>query len=357
MRRIAVIFLLLASACAQKRMVIVDQDALGPAGTNQNSLIALLQSPQVEVLGITVVTGDGWRDENVQHTLRMLELIGRTDVPVVRGAVFPLVRTQDETKLALQQFGKVGWVGAWGGAPDGRNQQMHGPYEVPPLAEGAPHTKPLEEDAAHFLIRQIRAHSHQVTIVALGPLTDIALALRIDPELAQLTQGITIMGGALNPIGDDPEFVTSPRHEFNFWFDPEAARVVLRAHWPRIDLTTLDATTKTTFTEPMLAEIAKSKSAAAQYIARYTKDRTPMWDELAVCSLLDPSIIAKTRDVYMDVDVSHGPSYGDTLTWAKEMKPELDLQLVHAQVEADAAKFSRMFVDLMTTSPPHSSAH
>src|SRR5215469_10094243 len=84
------------SACAQKRLVLVDQDAIGPGGTDQMSMIALLQSPQVQVLGITIVTGDGWRDEGVQHTLRMLELIGRSEVPVAPGAVFPLVRTQEE---------------------------------------------------------------------------------------------------------------------------------------------------------------------------------------------------------------------------------------------------------------------
>src|SRR5947209_4132004 len=140
------------TAGAQKRLVIADQDAYGPGGTNQMSLMVLLQSPQVDLLGITIVTGDGWRDEEVQHTLRMLELIGRTDVPVVPGAVFPLVRTQQETKLAAKMFGTAPWLGAWGGVPNAPNQHIHGPDEVPPLPEGAPHAKPVDEDAAHFLI-------------------------------------------------------------------------------------------------------------------------------------------------------------------------------------------------------------
>src|SRR3984957_14630764 len=87
-------------AMAQKRMVLIDQDGSGPGGSNQMAMMVLLQAPQVEVLGITIVTGNAWRDEEVQHTLRMLELIGRSDVPVVPGAVFPLVRTQQETRLA-----------------------------------------------------------------------------------------------------------------------------------------------------------------------------------------------------------------------------------------------------------------
>jgi inosine-uridine nucleoside N-ribohydrolase len=84
-----------APALAQKRMVIIDQDTSGPGGSNIMSMMALLQSPHVDVLGITVVTGNAWRDDEARHALRMLELIGRTDVPVALGAVFPLIRTQE----------------------------------------------------------------------------------------------------------------------------------------------------------------------------------------------------------------------------------------------------------------------
>ena len=237
MRRIlfgAIFLMVVGAPCwAQKRLVLIDQDGSGPGGSNQMAMMVLLQSPRVEVLGITIVTGNAWRDEEVQHTLRMLELIGRSDVPVVPGAVFPLVRTEEETRIASQLFGKVVWLGAWGLGPmtlaqnkqgvigTTANPNAHGPWEVPPMPEGAPHTKPLDEDAAHFLIRQVHAHPHQVTIYAAGPLTNIALALAIDPHFAELTQGIVIMGGSLNPQTEDPEFSTSPRHEFNFWFDPE----------------------------------------------------------------------------------------------------------------------------------------
>src|SRR5260370_24754422 len=92
---------------AQKRMVLIDQDGSGPGGSNQMAMLALLQSPQVEVLGITMVTGNAWRDEETLHTLRMLELTGHAAVPVARGAVFPLVRTQEETRLATALYGKV----------------------------------------------------------------------------------------------------------------------------------------------------------------------------------------------------------------------------------------------------------
>src|SRR5271163_3832960 len=151
----------LASAQA-KRLVIIDQDGAGPAGTNQMAMMLLLQSPQAEVLGITMVSGNAWEPEEVQHTLRMLELIHRADVPVVPGAVFPLVRTEEESKIQQQMYGTFPWYGAWGDlAAKTSRQPYHGPYVVPKLPEGEPTLKPLAEDAAHFLIRQVHAHPHQ----------------------------------------------------------------------------------------------------------------------------------------------------------------------------------------------------
>jgi len=352
---------LAAQVCAaQKRLVLIDQDGSGPGGSNQMAMLALLQAPQVQVLGITMVTGNAWRDEETQHTLRMLELTGHADVPLAQGAMFPLVRTQQETQLEEALTGKVVWLGAWGEAvstmvetPKGDTPlvaggvQAHGPYVVPTMPEGAPKLKPIDEDAVHFLIRQVHAHPHQVTIFAAGPLTNIALAVSIDPEFAGLTQGIVMMGGSLNPQTDDPEFATSPRHEFNFWFDPEAAHIVLRAAWPRIDVTTVDVSIKAPFTQQMLDAIAQSNSPTAHYIAAWSQERYYLWDELTACAWLDPALITKEKQLYMDVDLSHGPSYGDTLTWNEKLKPATGVRLVHAQVDLDLPKFQKMFVELM----------
>jgi len=193
MMRIGSVLLLLAGAlwAQEKRYVVIDQDAMGPGGTDMMSILVLLQSPRVETLGITVVTGDGWRDEEVAHTLRLLELVGRADIPVVPGAVFPLVRTEQGTRLWEQQYGKETYQGAWT-----RRESSHGPFEVPALAEGNPATKPLDEDAAHFLVRMVRKYPHQVTIYAGGPMTNLALALSLDPQFAELSKGLVFMGAA-----------------------------------------------------------------------------------------------------------------------------------------------------------------
>jgi purine nucleosidase len=338
-------------------MVLIDQDGSGPGGSNQMAMMVLLQSPQVKVLGITMVSGNAWEPEEVEHTLRMLELIHRTDVPVVPGAVFPLLHTEAEAMHERATIGTFPWYGAWGDLAANTSQQpYHGPFVIPPLAEGEPTSKPLAEDAAHFLIRQVHAHPHAVTIYAAGPLTNIALALSIDPQFAALTQGIVIMGGSLNPKTDDPEFATHPRHEFNFWFDPEAAHITLCAQWPRIDLTDVDISLKARFTPEMLREIAQSKSPAAQYLAKYTGEFYYLWDELAAAAWLDPKIITKESMLYVDVDTTHGPNYGDTLTWTAANKPTIgsppgDMQPVYVQEDLDSKRFDRMFIELMKAGP------
>jgi purine nucleosidase len=186
-----------------------------------------------------------------------------------------------------------------------------------------------------------------VTIYAAGPLTNIALALSIDPGFAALTQGIVIMGGSLSPQTDDPEFATHPRHEFNFWFDPEAAHITLRAPWPRIDLTDVDISVKTRFTPEMMAEIVQSNSPTAQYIATYTHEFYYLWDELAAAAWLDPMIITKERILYVDVDLSRGPNYGDTLTWTEKNKPTRAMTPVHVQQDLDSSRFDALFVQRM----------
>ena len=136
------------SAFAQ-RMVVIDQDGSGPGGSNQMAMMVLLQSPKVKVLGITMVSGNAWEPEEVQHTLRMLELIGRTDVPVAAGAVYPLMRTQEETILEKRLTGSFAWYGAWGDlAAKTSGQPYHDAFVVPAMEEGAPTTKTIDEDAA-----------------------------------------------------------------------------------------------------------------------------------------------------------------------------------------------------------------
>ncbi len=332
-----------------KRKIIIDQDAAGPAGTDQQSILLLMQSPQAEVLGITVVTGDAWLKDEVAHTLRMLELIGRTDIPVVAGAEYPLVRRKDETELWEKQYGSVPWVGGW------TPRLYHPPDQLGEMPEGKPSTKPLDEDAAHFLVRMVRQYPHEITIYAGGPMTNIALAITIDPEFASLAKELIFMGGSLNPITDDPEFVNTPRHEFNLWFDPEAAHIVLTAPWKKVVCTTVDISVKTRLTQELIDRVKAHNTPAARYVGAYARVRGQynyLWDELAAMAWLDPRLITAKSTRYLDVDLNRGASYGETLSWSEEDKPKIVGPPVEIQVDLDAQKFYKQFVDLLAAPTP-----
>ncbi|MGA9981348.1 MAG: nucleoside hydrolase [Candidatus Sulfotelmatobacter sp.] len=336
-------------ASTEKRKIIIDQDAAGPAGTDQQSILLLIQSPQTEVLGITVVTGDMWLTEELAHTLRMLELIGRTDIPVVPGAEYPLVRRKEETEQWEQRYGSVAWLGPW---TPGR---YHAPAELGQMPEGKPTTKPADEDAAHFLVRMVRKHPHEITIYEGGPMTNLALAISIDPDFAGLAKELVFMGGSLNPETTDPEFINTPRHEFNLWFDPEAAHIVLRAPWKKITCTTVDISVRTRLTSELLDRVKAADSPAARYIGTYARLRGQynyLWDELAAVAWLDPSLITKKETRYLDVNLDRGAGNGDTLSWTEQDKPALSLQPAEVQVDLDKERFYKLFVNLLTAPTP-----
>jgi inosine-uridine nucleoside N-ribohydrolase len=345
--------LLALPLCAQsRRKVIIDQDAAGPGGTDMQAILALINSPETDVLGITVLTGDAWRDEEVQHTLRLLEIIGRIDIPVLPGAAFPLVSSKEYIARWETLYGKVVYQGAWNFA---KGHAVHGPYEIPPLPEGAPSIKASNEDAAHFMVRMVHQYPHEVTVYAAGPMTDLALAIALDAHFPELVKELIVMGGSINPVSDDPEFHLSPRREFNFWMDPEASHAVLHAHWPRFVLTTVDISIKTRMEKNLIAQVAKSNTPAAQYVAKYA-EANYLWDELAAAAWLDPTIITKWQKIYMDVEVDHGASYGDTLAWAPGQQPGMGESLVEVQDDLDKEKFYKEYVDLLTRPTPQAHA-
>jgi len=353
-RLVAFVALLLAlfppAASAQaRRKVIVDEDAAGPGGSNLQAIMTLVQSPTVETLGIGVVSGDQWRDEEITHILRLLEIVGRTDIPVLPGAVFPLVHTREQALLDEQLYGKINYMGAW----DSRS--WHEPSAVPASAvpEGMPIAKPSSEDAAHSMIRMVHQYPHQVTIVAVGPMTDVAITLRLDPEFAQLAQELVFMGGSLNPVSNDPEWESDPRHEFNFWFDPEAAHIVFSAHWAKVTGVPVDVSIKTHFTRAMAQEIARSGTPLSRYwLKYYDADNDYMWDELAAAAWIDPSIITAEREYVLDVNIERGPNYGDTQAWPERDKPNLSGTPVHVLLDVNNDKFDKFFVDLMSSPTP-----
>jgi len=186
-------------------------------------------------------------------------------------------------------------------------------------------------------------------------MTNLALAISIDPEFPSLAKELVFMGASLNPRTDDPEFANAPRHEFNLWFDPEAAHIVLRAPWKKIVCTTVDISVKTRLSTDLLNRVKAGKTPVARYVGTYGHlygTYNYLWDELASASWLDPTIITKKETRYMDVNLDRGTGYGETLTWTETDKPKNEVQPVEIQVDLDIERFYKMFVDLLTAETP-----
>jgi inosine-uridine nucleoside N-ribohydrolase len=353
---LALSFALISSASAQKIKVIVDQDARGPGTSDQQAILVFLQSDKFDVLGITTVSGDQWVKEETQHVLRLLEISGRTDIPVYQGAEFPLLNSKEETERWEALYGKFEYKGCWtehfaANRSTVYDEPYHPPDVVPPMKEGAPHIQAATGTAAEFIVKMVHKYPGEVVLWAGGPLTNYALALKLDPEVATLAKEFVMMGGGLyvNKGAIDPGAIDA-RREFNWWFDPEAARIVLRAPWKKVTITPIDISVKTRFTEEMKATISKANTPITQYLDKYSLPGY-MWDEIAGGALIDPSIITGQKQLYMDIDVDHGASYGKTLFWDSKAQVPPYLRVANVQFDIDAEKFYKIYIDLMTRPP------
>ncbi len=366
--RFSTLVVLMSLACSAtfaadtgtRRKVIIDQDAFGPAGSNMQAILMLLQSKDVEVLGITIPSGDGWRDEEVANTLRLLEIAQRTEVPVYPGAVFPLFNTQSRNKRWEALYGNLFYKGAWTEVwPDegtSRRTPYHAdPYLIPPSPVGAPKIEPAHEAAAHFLVRKVHEFPGQVSIIAAGPLTNLALASRLDPQFASLAKELVFMGGSFKPVSADnafaAEYENAPRREFNMRWDPEAASIVLHEPWKKVTEVPIDPTTATFFKPEFIREVAQGKAPFAAYLGQFGQSY-PMWDELAVAVWLDPSIAKRSATLLVDVDTSFSAGYGDTLSWAVNEGPGLGERPVVVVFEADVGKLEHMALSLLEAPTP-----
>jgi len=341
------------SSSAQKIKVIVDQDARGPGTSDQQAILVFLQSDKFDVLGITTVSGDQWVKEETQHVLRLLEIAHRTDVPVIAGAEFPLLNSKEETERWEVLYGKFEYKGAWTDKFKANRSIVfempyHEPAVVPPMPEGEPHIEAAEGTAAEFIIKMVHKYPGEVVLWAGGPLTNYALALKLDPSVAKLAKEFVMMGGGLyaDKGAIDPGAIDA-RREFNWWFDPEAARIVLRAPWKKITITPIDISVKTRFTNEMKATISKANTPVTQYLDKYSLPGY-MWDEIAGAALINSSIITGTKQLYMDIDVDHGASYGKTIFWDAKAQVPPYLRIANVQFDIDTEKFYKLYIDLMT---------
>jgi inosine-uridine nucleoside N-ribohydrolase len=353
-----------SASAAEKIKVLADQDSAGPQGTNFLSLLMLLMSEDVELLGITTVSGDQWVRPATVFALHALELTGRPDVPVVQGAEMPLLNRGSGIEGRESLYGShPSWHGSFNPDAPPRERTWDPPG-------GPPKVKPREGHAADFIIETLRAHPGEVVLYCAGPLTNLALAVRLAPDIVGLARSLHVMGAS-----------RGGGFELNWWWDPEAVAIVMREPWKEIVVTTGELGFEVFSDEALMRPIAESGGRLAKHVRDlYLEYESPdnntqwsaMWDELAVAALLDPGVIRRSEVLYLDAVIDPGPRYGHTLVWRKpeeplsfllsysgpdptdlskwssHLEPPYDRQLAKVYLEADVPRFRKLFVDLLS---------
>jgi inosine-uridine nucleoside N-ribohydrolase len=348
----------------EKIKVLADQDSAGPQGTNFLSLLMLLMSEDVELLGITTVSGDQWVRQATVFTLHALELTGRPDVPVVQGAEMPLLNRRHEVEGREALYGShPSWHGAF-------NPDAPPPSRTWDPPGGPPKVEARSGHAADFIIETLRAHPGEVVLYCAGPLTNLALAVRLAPDIVALARSLHVMGGS-----------SRGGFELNWWWDAEAAAIVMREPWKEIVVTTAEAGAQVVSDPDLMRPIAEARGRLADHLlSQYLDYESPddntqwsmMWDELAVAALLDPSVIRASETLYLDAVIDPGPKYGHTLVWRKpeeplsfflsysgpdpvdlarwrpHLEPPYDRHRARVYQEVDVEKFRALFVELLS---------
>jgi purine nucleosidase len=324
---------------APPQPVVIDTDFVARSPSDDTLAVLLaLQSPELDVVGITTVAGNDSLERATSDALRVLEIAGRADVPVYAGADMPLMHE----------------AGAWERANYGRWWSDEPP---PPPPGGFAAKKVESSSAADFLVRLVRQRPRELTIVAIGPLTNLAIALRSDPAFARNVKRLVIMGGAIASLPDGAGNMT-PNAEYNFWVDPDAAHVVLRSGIP-IQLSPLNVSRKTNLTRDVyerMVAVETPLTGLLRFILGTVFDKDPgrrvsMFDEVAVAAVIDPTLV-KTREMYVDVDAHPGINYGVSVGGDEPWPGAEGARRMSVQHDLDWERFARLFVARLTSERP-----
>jgi inosine-uridine nucleoside N-ribohydrolase len=320
------------------RKILIDTD---PGVDDAMALLFALCSPELEVVGVTTVYGNAEVEQTTRNALCVLEIAGRADIPVVAGAARPLAR-----------------------AYRGRRVHVHGEDALGNTFLPPPSARPLDIAAADFIVRTALAQPGEITLVAVGPLTNLALAVRLDPRVVAAVRQVVVMGGAAFVPGN-----ASPVAETNLFADPEAASIVFSAGWP-LTMIGLDVTMRTVMTSHYLDHLFPSSPhplhpfhPLTNFLSRilpiylqscrerHGLNGIPMHDPSAVAYAIDPGLFRVER-LRVFVETS-GPNAGQTVPdrprqWdgpsagSGQALPEIDVC-----VEVDTPRLLALFEERM----------
>ena len=300
--------------------IILDTD---PGIDDALALFLALASPEVQLEAITTVSGNVDVSLTTYNALSLLELVGHTDIPVARGCSRPLLRQAVNAAF------------------------VHGSNGLGELKLPGPQVQPVAEHAVDVIIEKIMGAPREITLVAIGPLTNIALALRREPRIAQHVREVVIMGGALRVPGND-----TPTAEFNIYCDPHAAHIVLHAGWP-IRLVALDVTMQAHMQREQVNTLTRGgspvMSAIKQMLKFYFDVFGPLYgvtafhmhDPLCLAAAFQPELLT-WEPVYVDVELRGSLTLGETVAYfGRRDAPPPN---VVAAVGVDTERFIELFL-------------
>jgi inosine-uridine nucleoside N-ribohydrolase len=302
--------------------IILDTD---PGIDDALALFLALASPEVQLEAVTTVSGNVSVEHTTRNALTLLELAGRADIPVARGCERPLV-----SALA-------------------RADDVHGNNGLGGVLLPEPQRKPLAKHAVDVIIEKVLASPGEIALVAVGPLTNLALAIRQEPRLIQAVREVVIMGGALRVPGN-----ITPTSEFNIFADPHAAHAVLHAGWP-MRLVTLDVTNRTLFERADVAQLAANGhpvTALMLQMVDYYCDifggeerltALQMHDPLCLAAAFRPDLVTWER-AYVDVEIGSVLTLGETVAFfPRPGRPYPYTPNVLASVDVDIPGFLQLY--------------
>jgi purine nucleosidase len=344
-----------------KKKLIYDQDHRGPLSTDTVATLMLLQADNIDLLGICTVSCDMWARQETAYALRLLEIMGRPEIPVFMGAQEPLLNTKAEAQMRYQMFGarslgNEGYLGCFAKDAPGRDELNPLPMPYDRFAK----IKAQPEPAADFIIRTIRANPHEVTMYCGGPMTNLALAVMLAPDIVPITKEVIFMGGGIH----------HSTSSVNVYFDAEAAKIGFRAGFPKFTLVTTDLAEQVHMQDDgkVDAIVQRAQFPIADLFREYEQKpqranperrsfRMP--DEMMAAHVIDPSIFPSYDDMFIDIVTHNDGHYGDTSLWdangkdntgelAGQNGPSAMAGKVQMLNGIDKKRFRDLFTDLMT---------
>ncbi|XP_009610288.1 probable uridine nucleosidase 2 [Nicotiana tomentosiformis] len=318
----------------EPKKIIIDTD---PGIDDAMAIFVALQSPEIEVIGLTTIYGNVYTSLATRNALHLLDVAGRTDIPVAEGSHVTITKG---TKLRIADF-------------------VHGTDGLGNQNFPAPNGKPIDQNAAEFLIQQASLYPGKVTVVALGPLTNIALAIQSDPTFVKNIRQIVVLGGSFAVNGN-----VNPAAEANIFGDPDAADIVFTSGADVLAVG-INVTHQVVLTDSDRNELAKSNGKFAKYLDKildvyfgyhhdaYSTKGVYLHDPTALLAAVDPSLITYTEGA-VRVQTS-GITRGLTLFYNKqkrfaEVTEWCDKPSVKVAVTVDATKVLKLVMERLINS-------